>query len=152
MKLRHVFLVLLALGFSLTSLADLVEARSGRGGGGRQRGQNLTEEQKQAMKEKRAQQMEARFAPLNLSETQKKQLQTLREKQSTRMQELRAGDQRPSTEEMQKIRQEQEAEIAKILTADQLTKYQELKAQRPERGKASGRRGGQAKGTATEPE
>ena len=173
MRLRHVLPVLLALGVGLSCLADPADARrggrgGGRAGGGQKKG-NLTEEQRQARKEKRAERQETltdeeraamkeqrqqrtgdRFAELNLTDDQKAKLQTVRDKYSTRTQELRDSGERPSADEMKTIREQQQAEIAGILTAEQRAQLEERRAQRPEggRGRGFGRRGEKVAGTA----
>jgi len=156
MKSRHALLALLALTVSLGSL-DAVEAqRSGRRSGGKRDGANLTEEQRQAMQEKRAQRAEGtatdeqrqamreqraqQLGELGLSEEQRAQIQALRETHRTQMQDRRALGQPSSPEEMQEIRQKQQDAIGALLTPDQRNRLAELRAERPGQGDGSTRR------------
>jgi Spy/CpxP family protein refolding chaperone len=83
-------------------------------------------------------------AGLELSEDQKEQMKTLHEAQREKMQALRAGDERPSHEDMQSLREEFRTNLAGILTPEQLAQLEERRANRPERGHR-GKRGGKGR-------
>ena len=139
---RNLLTGTLVLGLGLLVTAMGVEAQSEGESGGRRGGQGTaqpTEEQREAMKQRRAEQQQALMTELGLSEQQQKQFVALQESMQTRMQELRKTGERPTGEQMTAMRAEQQQALAKY---GELRKQRGQNGERGQRGQRGQRDGG----------